>query len=382
MALEHESRIAMKKFLLGFAALSLLTACGQQSGTTAPAEPPADPAAGQAIAEAECSGCHGADGHGEVPGIPHLAGQPLAYLEQALHDYQEGKRTHAALRDLTSHMSDADLRNVAAWYASLPPVTMPNAGHLQMTSYEQGEQLAQTCAECHGDKGNSTMAGVPSLAGQQPLYFIAATQAYLHGIREMSGMEETLRGLSKTDIEKLALYYASQTPAPREAPLYGDPQAGEPLSAACGGCHGAGGVSHDAATPSLASQDPDYLVKATKAYRGHVRLHDVMFGEKSDEDIQNIAAYYASQPSRAAEDEPMSAEKLTRSCDRCHGIGVQIPTMAVPRLNGQDRDYLIMSLRAYRDDKRESTMMHKMSLPYSDSMIEAVATIYANRPPK
>jgi cytochrome c553 len=291
-------------------------------------------------------------------------------------------RTHAALEDITAGMSDQQLLDVAAWYASLPPTTVTDGQHLQMTSYEQGEQLAEGCVSCHGPNGNSSMAGVPSLAGQQPLYFIAATQAYLHGTRDMSGMEETVRGLSKTDIEKLALYYASQTPLPREAPDYGDPAAGEPLSASCGGCHGLGGVSHDAATPSLAGQDPDYLVKATSDYRGHVRQHDVMFGDKTDEDIQNIAAYYSVQPPRAAEDEPMSAEKLTRSCDRCHGPGVVIEDMPVPRLNGQDRDYLIMSLRAYRDDKRESTMMHKMSLPYSDSMIEAIATLYANRPPK
>lgn len=372
----------MNKLLIGFAGLTLLAACSQEPGSTQPPKPVGDAAAGMAIAEAECSGCHGADGHGEVPGIPHLAGQPVAYLEHALHDYKEGVRTHAALQDLTSHMSDQQLLDVAAWYASLPPTTVTGAGHLQMTSYEQGEQLAATCSECHGANGNSTMSGVPSLAGQQPLYFIAATQAYLHGTREMSGMEETVRGLSKTDIEKLALYYASQTPLQREAPPFGDPAAGEPLSASCGGCHGAGGVSHDAATPSLAGQDPEYLVKATQQYRGHVRQHDVMFGEKSDQDILDIAAYYAVQPPRAAEEEPMSAEKLTRGCDRCHGPGVEMPNMAVPRLNGQDRDYLIMSLRAYRDDKRQSTMMHKMSLPYSDSMIEAIAEIYANRPPE
>ena len=56
--------------------------------------------------------------------------------------------------------------------------------------------------------------------------------------------------------------------------------------------------------------------------------------------------------------------------------------MAVPKINGQDRDYLIMALRAYRGDKREQTTMHKMSLPYSDSILESVASYYANQPSK
>jgi cytochrome c553 len=370
----------MKNILVGFAGIIILAACMQEQAQVA--EPKADLAAGKAVAESDCVGCHGSDGRGAAPGIPHLAAQPEGYLLGSLQAYKAGTRTHAALRDLTSHMTDDDLLNIAGYYASLPPVVVDDPGNGSMTSYEEGEAIAATCVECHGEGGNSVMPGVPSLAGQQPLYFIAATQAYLHGIRKMSGMEETLRGLSKTDIEKLALYYASQSPAAREAPEFGDPAAGEPLSAQCGGCHGANGVSHDAATPSLAGQDFQYLVKATQAYRGHVRQHDVMFGDKTDEDIENIAAYYSVQQSRAAEDEPMSAQKLTRSCDRCHGPGVENPSMAIPNLNGQDRDYLIMALRAYRDDKRASSMMHKMSLPYSDTMIEGVATFYSNRAPE
>lgn len=369
----------MKRFLAGISGLFLSAACSQDQPPAI--EPVADISAGMQIANAECSGCHGPDGTGTAPGIPHLAAQPLAYLLGSLEAYKSGSRTHAALNDLTSHMSETDLLNVAGFYASLPPVMSSNAEHANLTSYEEGERLAKTCAACHGENGNSTTPGVPGIAGQQPLYFIAATQAYLHGQREISGMEETLRGLSKTDLEKLALYYASQSPLPREAPPFGDPEAGEPLSASCGGCHGAKGVSHDAATPSLAAQDPQYLVNATRAYRGHVRQHDVMLGSKSDEEIQNIAAFYATQVSRAAEDEPMSVQKLTHNCDRCHAPGVEMPNKAIPNLNGQDRDYLIMALRAYRDDKRQSEMMHKMSLPYSDTMIENVAGFYASREP-
>jgi cytochrome c553 len=54
--------------------------------------------------------------------------------------------------------------------------------------------------------------------------------------------------------------------------------------------------------------------------------------------------------------------------------------MGVPKIAGQDKDYLIMALRAYRDDKRESSMMHKMTLPYSDSIIEGISSVYAVQP--
>ena len=54
--------------------------------------------------------------------------------------------------------------------------------------------------------------------------------------------------------------------------------------------------------------------------------------------------------------------------------------MVVPKIAGQDRDYLVMALRAYRDDRRASTTMHKMSLPYGDAVIESIASYYASQP--
>ena len=158
-----------------------------------------------------------------------------------------------------------------------------------LSPYQQGEESAdEACSACHGADGNSKIPGVPSLAGQQPLYFAAAVRANLSGLRDIPQMEHTLRGLSKIDVENMALYYASQTPAKREAPAVGDAKAGEPLSARCGGCHGAHGVSHDAATPSLAGQDAQYLVSATKAYRDRTRHHDVMLDDNSDEEIGSV----------------------------------------------------------------------------------------------
>jgi cytochrome c553 len=340
---------------------ALLAGCTDRP--EAPTEPAADVVAGKSLAEANCAGCHDLSGRGAAPGIPHLAAQVNGYLLDSLRAYREGRRFHAALQDMTAHMSAADLRDVAAYYASLPPLedTPGTTGQESMASpYQQGEVSAQACAACHGADGNSQIPGTPSLAGQQPLYFTAAVRAYLSGLRDIPEMEHTLRGLSKIEVENMALYYASQTPAMREPPAVGDPAAGEPLSGQCGGCHGAHGVSHDAATPSLAGQDAQYLVNATRAYRDQTRHHDVMLAESSDEEIENIAAFYAVQESKAAEDGRTSAQELIDKCDRCHGREIENVATVMPKIGGQDREYLARALRAYRDDRRESSMMHKM----------------------
>jgi len=195
-------------------------------------------------------------------------------------------------------------------------------------------------------------------------------------------MHGLLPALTNLDMETLALYFASQQPAQRAAPAFGDPAAGEPLSAVCGGCHGAHGVSSDSATPNLAAQDARYLVDAIKAYRTtrkreKMRLYVTGLKEK---DIENIAAFYAVQKSKAAEKGQTLVKDLTDRCERCHATEVNIPGMVVPKIRGQDRDYLVMALRAYRDGRRESSMMHNMSLPYSDSIIESLATAYASQP--
>ncbi len=379
----------MNRFLLGIALSLALIACAEKEPPTAKTKTEkqvtADVGAGKAFAERECKGCHSLDGRGAAQGIPHLAGQRERYLLASLKAYKEGKRTHAALREIAGHMSEADTRNVAAYYAGLPPIAPASGKDAQLFSpYENGKALAAGCAKCHGEDGNSRIPGTPGLAGQQPRYFVVALQEYLNKERKKAPMHSMLPGLSKLDMESLALYFASQIPAQRGAPPFGDPAAGEPLTAVCGGCHGSHGVSTDTATPSLASQDPRYLVNATKAYRTtrkreNMRLYVTGLGDK---DIENIAAFYAVQKSKPAEKGQTIVQELTEKCNRCHGADVDNPAMAVPKINAQDRDYLIMALRAYRDDRRESTTMHKMSLPYSDSIIESVASFYASQPAK
>jgi cytochrome c553 len=371
----------MRYPLLAVVVPAVLIGCADKPEEVAP-----DIGAGKTIAEAGCVACHRLDGKGAAPGIPHLAAQVSDYLLASLHDYKEGTRAHAALRDLTKGMSDVDMRNVAGYYASLPPVkdaTAVETKEAALSPYEKGKAKSAVCASCHGEDGNSETPGSPSLAGQQPSYFLAAVRKYLDGSRSISTMEPTLRGLSNLDLQNMALYYASQTPAQRDAPPFGDAAAGEPLTGRCGGCHGVGGVSNDSATPNLASQDPQYLFSAIRAYRDRTtRQPDVMRVVGSDKQIEDIVAFYAVQIPKAAQGKPISAQELAEKCDRCHDPAVENPSLAVPKIGGQDKDYLVMALRAYRDGKRESSMMHNMSLPYSDTLMESVGSLYASRPAK
>ena len=375
----------MKRSLALAAALAL-AACMPEEKPAAPKAPPADVAAGKALADRECKGCHGAEGKSIAPAIPHLAAQRERYLFTAIQEYKQAKRVHAALRDIATHMSDADMRNVAAYYASLAPVKAAPAKAGEVVSpFEHGQKLAEACVKCHGAGGNSQTGGIPSLAGQQPHYLVVAIQEYLARERKSAPMHGLLPGLKKRDMEALALYFSSQTPTAREKAPFGDPAAGEPLTAVCGGCHGQHGVSLDSSTPSLAAQDPRYLVEAIKAYRT-TRLRESMreyVRALTDRDIENIAAFYSVQKSRPSEHGQTLVKDLVDKCERCHGDAAAAnPAVVVPKIGGQDRDYLIMALRAYRDDRRESTTMHRMSLPYSDSIIESLAAAYAAQPAK
>ena len=76
-----------------------------------------DAAAGKAKA-ASCAGCHGANGQG-VPPNPALTGKSEAQLVQAMQDYKSGKRANAVMKAMTAALSDQDMANLAAYYASL-----------------------------------------------------------------------------------------------------------------------------------------------------------------------------------------------------------------------------------------------------------------------
>lgn len=84
----------------------------------------ADIAAGKQKAEGVCSACHGAQGHASISSYPNLAGQNKDYLIDALKAYRSKHRSGgqaAIMESQAAGLSDQDIENLAAYYASLKP---------------------------------------------------------------------------------------------------------------------------------------------------------------------------------------------------------------------------------------------------------------------
>lgn len=79
-----------------------------------------DAAAGKAKS-ATCAGCHGPDGNSMVPMYPKIAGQHAQYLAKSMKDYKTGARTDATMKAMMAPLSDTDIDNLAAFYASQAP---------------------------------------------------------------------------------------------------------------------------------------------------------------------------------------------------------------------------------------------------------------------
>lgn len=77
-----------------------------------------DAAAGRIKAQA-CTVCHGPLGMGVHPEAPHLAGQPALYIVTQLRAYRSGKRQHEVMAVMAKPLSDDDIANLAAWFASI-----------------------------------------------------------------------------------------------------------------------------------------------------------------------------------------------------------------------------------------------------------------------
>lgn len=154
--------------ILGLA-LAMALGAGQQAHAAG------DAAAGKAKTEA-CAGCHGEDGNAPVAMFPKLAGQHPAYLVKQLRDFKSGKRVDPTMNAMAESLSDADMADIAAWYAQhkiKPEAANGDKNELGQKIYRTGLAAKQVpaCMACHGPKGEGNPpAGYPLLGGQYSSY--------------------------------------------------------------------------------------------------------------------------------------------------------------------------------------------------------------------
>ncbi|MGF1548528.1 MAG: c-type cytochrome [Thiotrichales bacterium] len=375
----------LKPTLFLLLSTAMLASC---SGEKAPQDPRSitgDGAAGKLVAERKCLSCHGLDGVSGGVETPHIAGQYETYLRVAMQEYKDGTRGHPSLQQMVSDVSEREMIDVAAYYASLPRPEPDPAVTSKLARdenpVEQGRAAAEMCGGCHGEDGNSPLPGTPSLAGQQQDYLVAALVAYQESQRKDEIMPGFVADMDAATMASIALFYASQTPVARDKTESGDVAAGEALAAGCAGCHGEGGNSTSSKNPTLAGQDAESLKVAMTAYRDGGRDHELMKGAVAaltDPEIEHIAAYYNAQtPQQAEVKRPLVAVEWLERCERCHAPGVEHAGLIIPRLDAQRYDYLVRSLKGYHDGARKHSTMHAMGAALTDDVIEALASHYA-----
>jgi len=345
-------------------------------------------AEGKQLAEASCARCHGINGISTAEGVPNLAGQRPAYLHFEMRVYQSGGRDNKPMTDAVKFLSDDALMKVSAYFGSLNPAprSAPARGKsapVKPDPAAAGKAAAAGCAGCHGEFGISKTPGMPNLVGLDPKYFVAAIDAYKRGERKNDMMKALVSGLGEAEVKSIALFYGLQKPDRAKTPAPGNKDAGKTAAASCTGCHGEGGVSANAATPSIAGQDAQYFVAAMREYKAGTRKDASMKGPASSTDdkvIGDLAAYFAAQqPKPPKVVKPLTVEQLAQRCDRCHGINGNSTDLRTPGLAAQRLGYLVKVLRAYRKGDRKSKEMNFMTDMLTDADVEGLAEHYASQ---
>jgi cytochrome c553 len=180
-----------------------------------------------------------------------------------------------------------------------------------------------------------------------------------------------------------------------------DAAAGKSNSVVCSACHGADGNSMVPSFPKLAGQGEAYLIKQMKDIRDGARPVPTMAGQldgKSDEDLADLAAYFASQAKSGGKTNPDMltlgqkvfragvAQRNVAACSACHSpTGQGNAPAGFPSLAGQHAEYTATQLKMYRkgyeDDSGRTNdnekIMRTIAFGLSDKEIEAVSSYIA-----
>jgi cytochrome c553 len=155
-------------------------------GEATAAVKPGDATAGQSKA-AVCGACHGVDGNSADPQYPKLAGQSEAYIVHSLESFKSGKRQNPIMLGLASPLSEQDMHDIGAYFAS--KTSLP--GVADQALVERGEQLYRqgdtskgvpACMACHSIDGRGNPgARYPQLTSQHAQYIETTLKAWHDG---------------------------------------------------------------------------------------------------------------------------------------------------------------------------------------------------------
>ncbi len=172
----------------------------------------------------------------------------------------------------------------------------------------------------------------------------------------------------------------------------GNIEAGKQKAATCVACHGPDGNSNNPTWPNIAGQHAEYIRKQLEDFRAGHRKNDQMAPlvmALSDQDIADLAVYYASLKPRIGQTLPENldaGERLYRAgdatkglaaCMACHGpTGIGNPAANYPRINAQHAEYTELQLKAFKAEARANDrngVMRDIAGRMSNDSIEAVA---------
>jgi cytochrome c553 len=166
-----------------------------------------------------CAACHGAEGISSIPANPNLAGQVPGYIAAQLAAYKSGERKNAIMAGQAAPLSEEDMADLDAYFASLPAKTTSSLTEEEKALAAEGEKIyrggfakwgVSACMSCHGPSGHGIPKNYPRVSSQHKEYLEQQLLAYKKGERVgYNGiMKDIAFGLSELQIKQLSLYMA------------------------------------------------------------------------------------------------------------------------------------------------------------------------------
>jgi cytochrome c553 len=167
-----------------------------------------------------CQGCHGEYGNSTEPIIPKLAGQYGNYISKQIRNYQAGTRSHQIMNAMAATVSDDDLADIAAYFASQNKMEGDGSAENQLGKelflHGDTSKMRLACVNCHGVNGKGVdpkISMFPVIGGQHKDYIRRQLVNFRDGYRTNSPngiMNRIADSLTDTEIESLAEYVSVQ----------------------------------------------------------------------------------------------------------------------------------------------------------------------------